>query len=727
MAITATYTVTLSASDKDHAKGEYVLASIVRNSPATLVPEGLYVQSATINMAGTTFWSGSGYNPYLDFGDIGRVYVSTSVTDKTAIPITTPTDFNLDELLSVGTTLNSFYIYGYKSSNGNVCTYPSTTAQFTITATVVQSYAKSSATVTSSVAAGSASTVTFINPYLNNVYHAVDWRFGNTLVHSAVTSVGQSSVSYTIPVSWLTNIPNATSGTATVSVTTYASGGAELGTDTYSFTITAPSSAVPTISLAAARVDNSVPSSWGVYVQGQSGVRITATASGYQGSTISSYTISGGATGTQSSNVFTVSVIYSSGTVTYTVKVTDSRGRTATASVSITVVAYAAPSLTATEAFRCASNGTASETGTYISAKASGTYSSVSSKNSMTLKVQYGLTTSSAYSTAVTLTNGTASVIGGGSIDANYSFNVKFTLTDQFNTIEKILTVGTAAYTVFFRQGGNGVALGKVSERANAVEINPDWDIYHGSTKLNGTVPISRGGTGATTAANARTNLGAVNKAGDTMTGNLNIQGQLYPSLYLLPTNTGQTNRTVFEGSYVGASSFAAWEDSSGNNRRMLEVRTKAYESSLDNAAMLRVCDGGTWGNYRIFHAGMATAIPIANGGTGATSASSARSKLGTNNAGNLTTGTIPAARLPFKVAYGSGNVSGSTALTINYSSAGFTSIPYVVVCYSTSGSNWSGDNGALKVHSKTTTGATIIVGGSFNTSRAVDWIAIGT
>ena len=142
MAITATYTVTLSASDKDHARGEYVYASIVRTSPATLVPEGLYVQSATINMAGTTFWSGSGYNPYLDFGDIGRVFVSTSVTDKTAIPITTPTDFNLDELLLVGTVLNDFYIYGYKSSNGNVCTYSSNNAQFTITATIVQQYAK---------------------------------------------------------------------------------------------------------------------------------------------------------------------------------------------------------------------------------------------------------------------------------------------------------------------------------------------------------------------------------------------------------------------------------------------------------------------------------------------------------------------------------------------------------------------------------------------------------
>lgn len=721
---TATYTVTLSASDKDHARGEYVLASIVRTSPATLVPEGLYIQSATINMAGTTFWSGSGYNPYLDFGDIGRVYVSTSVTDKTAIPITTPTDFNLDELFMAGTTPTSFYIYGYKSSNGNVCTYPSNNAQFTITATVVQSYARSSARVTASVEAGSASTVTFINPYLNNVFHVVDWRFGSSLVHSATTAVGASSVSYTIPASWLANIPNATSGTATVSVTTYAAGGGELGTDTYSFTITAPASAVPTISLATTRVNNTVPSAWGVYVQGKSGVKITATAAGYQGSTIASYTISGGATGTQSSNIFNISTINTSGTVSYTVKVTDSRGRTATATVSISVVAYSAPSFTATEAFRCASGGAASETGTYISAKASGTYSSVSNKNSMTLKVQYGLTTSSAYSTAVTLTNGTASVIGNGSIDANYSFNVKFTLTDQFNTIEKILTVGTAAYTVFFRQGGNGVALGKVSERANAVEINPDWDIYHGSTKLNGTVPISRGGTGATSAANARSQLGVVAKAGDTMTGNLNIQGTLYPSLLLKPTQSGQTNQTVFEGSYVGASSFAAWEDNTGNNRRMLEVRTKAYASSLDNAAMVRVCDGGTWGNYRVFHSGMETPVPIANGGTGAATAANARSKLGANNASNLTTGTLPAARLPFKIQYGQTSVTGVSWTTVTLS--GFTNTPTIVVSYA--GNPTSSGIAVLKTGSESASSFQVCMAGSSGSgTRKVNWIAIGT
>ncbi len=71
------------------------------------------------------------------------------------------------------------------------------------------------------------------------------------------------------------------------------------------------------------------------------------------------------------------------------------------------------------------------------------------------------------------------------------------------------------------------------------------------------------------------------------MSGNLNISTSLYPSIYLLPSQNGTTNRTVFEGSYLGASSFSSWEDGTGNNRRMLEVRNAAYQASLDYAVML--------------------------------------------------------------------------------------------------------------------------------------------
>ena len=123
------------------------------------------------------------------------------------------------------------------------------------------------------------------------------------------------------------------------------------------------------------------------------------------------------------------------------------------------------------------------------------------------------------------------------------------------------------------------------------------------------------------------------------MTGTLTLESAMYPTIRLMPTNN-VPQHSVIEGSYVGATSFAAWEDASGQNRRMLEIRNKSYESSLDNAAMVRVCDNNVWSNYRIFHAGMETAVPIPNGGTGATTAADARYNLLVNT--SLLTTTTP-------------------------------------------------------------------------------------
>ena len=75
---------------------------------------------------------------------------------------------------------------------------------------------------------------------------------------------------------------------------------------------------------------------------------------------------------------------------------------------------------------------------------------------------------------------------------------------------------------------------------------------------------VSKGGTGADSAAEACESLGAVKKSGDTMTGNLSITGYLYPSVYLMPTYNGVACRGVIEGSYVGAASFSVFEDASG-------------------------------------------------------------------------------------------------------------------------------------------------------------------
>ncbi len=589
--------------------------------------------------------------------------------------------------------------------------------------TVTYEEAVSQPTVSSSsVNLGSALTI-YTNRQSTATVHTISYWFGETS-GAIATNVG-ASVSWTPPLSLASQIPNATSGICTITCNSFVNG-TLTGTRTCTVTLTVPATVVPSISSVAVEDTNeTVVTKIGAYVKSLSTLSVAITAAGIYGSTISSYRTSlDGVTYTAAS--FTASKkLSAAGDMTMTVTVTDSRGRTATYTNTFNVLDYAVPSIKKFSAERCNSDGSAAQVdGTKVRYSFQGSVTSLNNKNGLSCVVYYKLKSATAWTTAeqmaitsytVTATNKLLSQ----TFDALYSYDIKVRLTDYFYYVEQAVSIGTKGVILDFMADGTGIGIGKVAETSGYIDCG--WPL-----KLSTALAVAYGGTGATSAAGAIANLGGVKKTGDTMTGNLNISGYLYPSMLLLPTYNDTTNRTVFEGSYAGASSFAAWEDSTGNNRRMLEVRTKAYQNSLDWAVLLRVCDAGTWGNYRVFHSGMVSGVPVANGGTGATTAANARANLGANNAGNLTTGTLPAARLPFKFAYGSGSISGSTNLTVNYSSAGFTSVPYVFACYSTTSGNWSGDNGAIKISAKTTTGCSIIVGGNFSTLRNIDWFAIG-
>ncbi len=569
---------------------------------------------------------------------------------------------------------------------------------------------------------GSAVTI-YTNRASTATTHTLSYWFGDAS-GAIATNVG-ASVSWTPPLTLANQIPNATSGTCTITCNSFVNG-TLTGTRICTLTLNVPASVKPSVSaITATDTNTTVAERIGAFVQKLSTLEVAITAAGSYGSTISSYRATlDGVTYTSAS--FTASKkLTASGDMTISVTVTDTRGRTATGSLTFNVLAYAVPSITRFAADRCNSDGSAAQVdGTKVRYSFAGSVSSLNNHNALSCVVYYKLSSASAWTQAETMsiTSYNVSVTNkvlAQTFNALSSYDIKVRLTDYFYYVEQSVSIGTKQVIMDMLSDGSGIAFGKVAEQAGHVEFG--WPLI-----LSSALGVAYGGTGATTAAGARANLGAVARSGDTMTGNLSIQGYLYPSVYLLSTYNDTTNRTVFEGSYLGASSFASWEDSTGNNRRMLEVRTKSYEATLNNAVMLRVADNGAWGNYRIFHAGMESGVPVANGGTGATTAANARSNLGCNNASNLTAGTVPLARMPFKVAYGSGSISGSTKITIDYSSAGFTAVPCVVASYSTTGSNWSGDNGAIKISVKTTTSAQIIVGGSFNTMRAIDWIAMG-
>lgn len=322
-----------------------------------------------------------------------------------------------------------------------------------------------------SVNLGSASTI-MITRASSSFTHTLMYKFGSA-TGTIATKTTSTSVSWTPAITLANQIPKAVSGSCTITCDTY-SGATKVGSKTCTLTLTVPSSVKPTISsLTAARVDGTVPAAWAIYVQSKSKATLTINgAAGVYGSTISSYEISGGGFSSTASS-FTTGFLTTSGTITFTAKVTDSRGRVSDAkTVSITVVAYATPSFTSYLSQRATSGGVVNDDGTYIRGLISYSYSSCSSKNTVTRATYYKKSSSSTWTNASkSFSSGTAFVYGGGGISTESSYDVKYTIKDAFTTVTIYDTVSTASVLMDFKAGGKGLAIGKVAEKDNTFEV----------------------------------------------------------------------------------------------------------------------------------------------------------------------------------------------------------------------------------------------------------------
>ena len=117
-------------------------------------------------------------------------------------------------------------------------------------------------------------------------------------------------------------------------------------------------------------------------------------------------------------------VINSANNLTLSVKVVDSRGNTTTATKTVTFLAWSLP--TAIIVLKRKNNY---EDESYVTVNAS--YSSVDSKNSITIQFQYKKTTASSYSTLATISNNTRRTIN---LSKDFAWDFRILITDRFGT-----------------------------------------------------------------------------------------------------------------------------------------------------------------------------------------------------------------------------------------------------------------------------------------------------
>lgn len=342
--------------------------------------------------------------------------------------------------------------------NRSSASYQGATASKSVTLTTIPR--ASSMSFTASQTMGSAYTFT-IKRASSSFSHSITWSFGGTS-GTAVSKTSSTTPSYTPPIATFAPLcTTKTSAEITYTLNTY-SGNELVGTASYKGTLAVPSSVVPSVSLTVSAVN---PFN-GLYLQGRSSVKLTATGSvsNAYGASISSYSfqvlnasstaISSGSTSTSATSATHTSVtLTGSGTHTCKVTITDSRGRTATATRTISVTAYSKPVWGQVTSYRCDSSGVSSNDGTYVALIANVSYSAVSG-NSLSISYQYKAVSASSYGSSYSISNGQLTIVSSTTFSAQSAYQFKFTATDTVgNTITIETSVSSSLVGVAFHNG----------------------------------------------------------------------------------------------------------------------------------------------------------------------------------------------------------------------------------------------------------------------------------
>ena len=366
--------------------------------------------------------------------------------------------------------------------------------------TITANYLKrSTASVNTSSMTGGGTVTLSIVADKSTYSHKYKLSFG-TNMETSLTNVaaGTTSVNISVPESWSSAIPNATSkGSGTLLVETY-NGSTKIGDYTITgLTYNVPASAVPGIGTITTSIIRTIGGTTyanvgNYYVQSKCGVRVQASGSGALGSSvsklevsISGYTAAAYKTTVNAASVdWTSGLLTVSGTATITVKATDSRGRTATKTTNITVTAYNRPSGSLT-VYRVDSSGNRDPLGTYAKYELTKAYTTVGS-NSLSWSLTSQNTTASSPATSGNILPSSRQTFSQTS-----EYTISLTLTDAFETVTIQVTLPTAQFMIFVNANGDRIAVMKATNeslskngKSGTIEFSANHQIYIGNTTL---------------------------------------------------------------------------------------------------------------------------------------------------------------------------------------------------------------------------------------------------
>lgn len=304
--------------------------------------------------------------------------------------------------------------------------------------------ASSSTVSTTDGTLGTAQTIT-ITASDPSYTHTLRYEFAGST--GTIASNVASSYSWTPALTMGQYIPSAVSAICTIYCDTY-NGATLLGTTQTTCTLSAPATMKCTIaSVVVAETVAGINSKFGAFVQNKSKVSVTATynqgnVSPSYGATVAAISININGQ-TLSTNGAVTNLLYTSGTNSYTVTITDTRGRNDSYTSTFNVLAYNSPSASET-AERNASDDT------QIDLSYAWTISACSNRNDKAITISYGPVGGTQTTVNITPSSytgtGTYTITG---TDPNDTYNVTVTVTDYFGSANASSVIASTGNRIF--------------------------------------------------------------------------------------------------------------------------------------------------------------------------------------------------------------------------------------------------------------------------------------